>query len=293
MKQRAAFVVFLLLSSPVLGQERSNETPLAAGKPSIPIYASIVAKDGSTTTPAPEIFSVLLDKQQAQVTSVRPAKDEKLLFAVIVDVSGSRSPQAQSIKDAAFRIFQGLSSDRSQGYLVLLDQRVTPSNRPLNASEASEVQTAIDKIGFGGGTALYDGIERTCTQTLGRSQNPTSPRRILILLSDGDDDYSHLTLAKADEAAEREGVAVFSLATSPLSSQGEASLKQASKDTGGRAFFVNQLSGGVEPLLAAIQGQSILNIVPSQAANQKLHSLVVRISEKDLSVSVPARILLP
>jgi Mg-chelatase subunit ChlD len=232
----------------------------------------------------------LLDKQQAQVTSVRPAKDEKLLFAVIVDVSGSRMPQAQSIKDAAFRIFQGLSSDRSQGYLVLLDQLVTPSNRPLNASE---VQIAIDKIGFGGGTALYDGIERTCTQTLGRSQNPTTPRRILILLSDGDDDYSHLTLAKADEAAEREGVSVFSLATSPLSIQGEASLKQASKDTGGRAFFVNQLSGGVVPLLAAIQGQSILNIVPSQAANQKLHSLVVRISEKDLSVSVPARILLP
>jgi Ca-activated chloride channel family protein len=290
MKHGAAFIIFLFLSTLVPAQESSDATPLAAAKPPVQIFATIVTKDGSTALPAPEIFNVSLDKQQAQVVSLRPAKDEKLLFAVIVDISSSGKAQAQSIKDAAIRIFQGLSSDRSQGYLVLLDHLVMPSKRPL---QPSEVQTVVNNIGFGGGTALFDGIEQTCTQTLGRSQNPNTPRRVLILLSDGDDNYSHITLAKADEAAEREGVAVFSLATSLSSSQGEAILKQASKDTGGRAVLVKQLLEGIAPLLAGIQGQSILSIVPSQAADQKLHSLMVRTTEKDLSVSVPARILLP
>jgi hypothetical protein len=59
------------------------------------------------------------------------------------------------------------------------------------------------------------------------------------------------------------------------------------------AIQPGKLGDGVAPLIAAIQGQSVLSIVPSQAADQKLHSLAVKTTEKDLSVSVQAHILLP
>jgi Ca-activated chloride channel homolog len=235
-------------------------------------------------------LNAALDKQPAQVLSLRPAKDENLLFAVMVDVSRSESARAQLIKDVATGIFEGLSNNQCHGYLALVNQTVQRSTRPL---QPSEVAAMIDKVGFGGGTALFDGIAQISNRVLGVSQNPDTPRRLLILLSDGDDNYSHLTLANAEEVAEREGVAVFSLAEFSDSGQGEGVLRQVSKDTGGREIVVNKLSEGIAPLLAAIQGQSVLTIVPSQAADQKLHSLVVKTTEKGISVSVPAHIPLP
>jgi Ca-activated chloride channel homolog len=275
------------------GHAQSNipaaQAPVAARLP-VQVFATMSTKDGSVATPATSTLQAAIDKQPAQVLLLRPVKDDKLLFAVLIDISSSEASKEQPIKDAALRLFQGLSNEQSYGYLVLVNQLVLPSKRPL---QPSEVQATLDRIRFYGGTALYDGIGQICTQILGISQNPDTPRRVLILLSDGDDNYSHLTFAKAEEAAEREGVAIFSLAESSSPSKGEASLKQASKDTGGREIVVNKLSEGIAPLLTAIQGQLVLSIAPSQAADQKLHSLAVKTTEKDISVSVPAHILLP
>jgi Ca-activated chloride channel family protein len=297
---KQALPILILLCA--AGNAQPNNSPVQApstAKPPIQIFATIATKGGSSVLPNSSKLNATVDKQPAQVLSLRPAKDEKLLFAVMVDVSGSERARAQLIKDVATGIFEGLSNNQCHGYLVLVDQTVQRSTRPL---QPSEVAAMIDKVGFGGGTALFDGIAQISDKVLGVSQNPDTPRRILILLSDGDDNDSHLTFANAEEVAEREGVAVFSLVadTAPGpgspgfsgSSQGEEILRQVSKDTGGREIVVNKLSEGIAPLLAAIQGQSVLTIVPSQAADQKLHSLVVKTTEKDISVSVPAHILL-
>jgi len=235
-------------------------------------------------------LSVTIDKRPVQLVSLRPAKDDKLLFVLLVDISTSQAPKAQSIKDAAVRIFDGLSTGGNQGYLVLMNQLVMPSKRPL---QTSEVQATLDQIRFNGGTAVYDAIAQSCTNILAASRNLDYPRRDLIVLSDGDDNYSHLTFLQAEEAAQREGIAIFSSAEFSSESKGEAVLKQASRDTGGRDVFVNKLPDGVAPLLAAIQDQWVLNITPAQAADQKLHSLSVKTSEKDLSIAEPSRIPLP
>jgi len=222
--------------------------------------------------------------------SLRPAKDDKLLFVLLVDISTSETPKAQAIKDAAVKLFDGLSTGDSKGYLVLFNQSVMPSKRPLLTSE---VQATMDQIKFNGGTAVYDGIAQSCTQILSAAQHPDSPRRILIVLSDGDDNYSHITFTQAEQAAQHEGVAIFSLAEFSASSKGETILKQVSRDTGGREVFVNKLPDGIASLLTAIQNQWVLSIAPSQAADQKLHSLSVKKSQKDLSIDAPSHIQLP
>jgi hypothetical protein len=282
-------LIFLGAAANAQSSNPAAQAPLV-GRPPIQIFAAISTKNGSIETPAPSTLNAFIDKQPVQVLSLRPAKDDKLLFAMLVDVSGSGWEKGQSIKDAAMRLFQGLSNEQSQGYLLLLNQQVMLSKRPL---QPSEVQSTLDLIRFYGGTALYDGIAQTCTLTLNASQNPGTPRRVLIVLSDGDDNESHLTLAKAEEACEREGVAIFSLAEPSDSKKGGTALTQVSHDTGGVEVFVNKRSDGIAPLLVAIQGQSVLSIQPSQAADRELRSLVVKTTEKDISVSVPAHVLLP
>ena len=285
-------VVFVLLCAAGHAQTGASIQAPVDRSP-VQIFATALAKDGSPAAPAPATLNVSIDRQPAKSVSMRSAKDDKLLFALTVDISSSEAPEAKAIKEAAVRVFEALSTGENRGYIVLLNTTVAQSNRPL---QPAEVSATLDRIHFGGGTALFDGIGQICGQVLGKSQNPDSPRRILIIFSDGSDNYSHLTLDEAEEAAERQGVAIFSLAVrahqSSSSAAGDAVLRQVSRDTGGREILVDKLSDGIAPLLFAIQAQQALSIVPSQQPDRKLHSLVVKSTTKDTSVSVPAHILL-
>jgi Ca-activated chloride channel homolog len=211
------------------------------------------------------------------------------LFAVLVDTSRSDLGSAESIRKAALQLFQSLTSDTSRGYLVLFNISAAISKQPL---QASQVQSALDGVQFGGGTAVYDAMEQTCIQKLSRSGNPDTPRRVIVLISDGDDNQSHVTRHRAEEAAAKEGVAVFSLATESTiaDTRGEYFLKEISRDTGGQAISAKNLTDGVGLLLRAIENQWALNFVPAQPLGQKSHSLDIKTSEKDVHLSAPAHI---
>ena len=232
-----------------LAQTPSAQAPLK-------IFVSASAKDGSPITPDASTLSVAIDKQPVQITSVRSAKDDKLLFAVMIDISSSQAPMKAALKYAALKIFQGLTNEQSQGYLVPFDILTYASKRPL---QLSEVQSELEHMGFGGGTALYDGVAQISSGILSKGQNPDISRRIVVVLSDGDDNYSHMLASKMEETEQREGVPVFSLSVG--SRQGlDDVLKQIAKDTGGTAVLENKMADGVAALVAAVQSQSVLSI---------------------------------
>lgn len=156
----------------------------------------------------------------------------------------------------------------------------------------SEVHGIFDNATFGGGTAVYDAIDQTCIQKLSRSGNPDTPRRAILLISDGDDNSSTLTRADVEAAAEKEGAAVFSLATwsSLAGTRGEKFLKEIGYDTGGQAIIVKNLADGVALLLAAVENQWALSFVPAQGLDQRMHSLDIKATQKDIHISAPAHI---
>jgi hypothetical protein len=164
------------------------------------------------------------------------------------------------------------------------------SPRPISASEAKK---ALDLAKFGGGTAVYDAIETTCRQRLSRSENPTVSRRVILLISDGEDNSSHVTHAKAEQAALEEGVSVFSVVTkNPMSgSKGEEFLKEVSQMTGSLETDKN-LKQGVSLLLAAIKAQWVVTLVSPQSADGNLHSMRIKSAQKDVRVLAPSGVLL-
>lgn len=253
-------------------------------------FLTALAKDDSPAILEEPGLSVRVDKAAAEVKSVRSAKDDPLLFAVLVDVSKSDAATANSIKQAAFRLFQSLASPRNRGYLVLFDHQIAMSQRPLSAAE---VQKALESIVFNGGTAVYDAIEQTCKQKLSRSENPDWPRRAVLLISDGEDNSSHVTSKKAEQAAIEEGVSVFSLVTKgPMGGpEGENFLKQVSQKTGGLATD-KDLQQAVPASLAAIERQWAITVVPAQSADGKIHSMQIKCAQKDVRISAPSGLFL-
>ena len=68
-------------------------------------------------------------------------------------------------------------------------------------------------------------------------------RRTLVLLSDGDDNYSRSLESDAIKMCQRAETIVYSISTniSPSKDKGDEILRQISEATGGRAFYPNKL----------------------------------------------------
>src|SRR5260370_31734150 len=129
----------------------SNQTEIAAspqalsGQPDFQFFLTALAKDNSPAVLQETALSVRVDKEVAEIKSVRSVKDDPLLLPILVDLSKSDAPTGDSIKEAAFQVFQGLTSGQNQGYLVLFNDEVATTEAPISVSEAKK---ALDSATF-------------------------------------------------------------------------------------------------------------------------------------------------
>jgi VWFA-related protein len=262
---------------------------------SLQIYFTVSGKADASSVPTLSKLKVIIDKKEIQPTSLHSASDEKLRFALLVDASNSETERAASIREAAFQLFQDLLQDGNEGYLVAFNEQIITSGRPL---QLSEVRQALDSVKPCLGSAINDAIAYASQNILSKSGNPETPRRVIILISDGDENASKIFLEKALDTALRENIAIFSLQTAGVKmSWNEARLASAymriaSLYTGGQSFHPKSLEEGVPLLLDAIHKQWVLSVTSSQVPDQKLHAFSIKSSEKDVQVSAPDQIYL-
>ena len=127
-------------------------------------------------------------------------------------------------------------------------------------SDTAALRDQITKTRAGGGTAIYDAIYDACVKELSHPPRPPGDqpdvvRRVMILISDGDDNLSTHTRGEAIEMAQRISVVIYTISTStqwvslaetdPNKTQnrkyhlteGDKILQDLADETGGRAFF--------------------------------------------------------
>lgn len=240
-------------------------------------------------------LSVTVDKKPAQILSVRPAKTDKLLFALLIDVSGSQMKDARPIRETATQIFQQLSSRGDVGYLGTFNDSVHLSAAPM---AAGDVARTLADTEFGKRTALFDAIG-ACALQLSRQAHPDFPRRVIIVITDGGDNNSHLTPEKAKAAVEREGIAVFSLgiidagAATVEEQAGPALLRVLSHATGGEVVTPRTVGEAVTGLLSALDQQWEITIAPPAVPRGKLYKLSVKTTPKRVQIVAPDHIEIP
>ncbi len=278
-----------LINGRLVAQEQSASQP----QTQVTIYIAAMQKTGLPAALTATDLHVSLDKKPVQVVDVKPANSEPLLFALVVDVSKSDETQAAAIRRAALQLFRGLSGKDNKGYLALFNALVGMSQGPVSLDH---VEASLDAVKYNGGTALYDAIAQASSQQLGAPANAEVRRRAIVLISDGEDNSSRSPYTSAEEAAQSNGVAVFSLLL-PHEHSGPAPirhvhLQEISRDTGGISVNANA-PNSVETLLSAIQNQWAVTLLPARPSDHKLHALQVKPQVKDLEVSAPAQIPCP
>jgi Ca-activated chloride channel homolog len=277
-----ALVLALLLSAaPAQAQQTDAEAHSAT------VYVTPQGSPASVTTLDSSQISISVDGQPAQLLSARKAGADPILYAVLVDVSTSTAQVAPQVRLAAAEVFQSLSTPDERGYLAAFNEHMAASKTPLSPAEAA---STLPDIHFVGGTAFFDAIKKTSDEVLGKRTNPGSFRRIMVVLSDGEDNSSRIRLDDALKAAAQEGITIFAISTSAERDKGEQALENATRATGGELFVPRQLDQGVIQVVAAIHDQWALSIASPALQAKGWHKLSLKTNGKDIHFSVPSLI---
>ena len=134
---------------------------------------------------------------------------------------------------------------------------------------ADGLETGINRLSPGGGTALFDAVYTACRQKLldeSRGQEPV--RKAIILLSDGDDNQSRVYLPEAIKECQRAETIIYSISTNwtPSRGQGDKVMAQLAEDTGGQVFFppsVEEVSTSFHDIEEELRSQYALTYTPA------------------------------
>jgi len=148
---------------------------------------------------------------------------------------------------------------------------------------------AIKGILPGGETAIYDAVA-LASQELGGINDTQPSRRAIILITDGDDNSSQITLQHATEIAQRNETIIYVLDTSleySTSKNAELAMKRLSEVTGGqylRADNEDRIESAFSKIEAELRSQYAIGYKPANTRPDGSFHQIFVLAPKDLVV---------
>jgi Ca-activated chloride channel homolog len=189
-----------------------------------------------------EDFKVIDDQKPAELRSFRSETDLPLQVGLLVDASNSVRDRFKFEQEAAIEFLNAIIRPRyDKAFVVGFD--ATPEVTQDFTDNTENLSAGVRMLRAGGGTAMYDALYFACRDKLLKQEQVGPVRRAIILLSDGDDNLSHVTREEAIEMAERAEVIVYTISTniSGMKGTGDKVLERIAEATGGRSFFPFQM----------------------------------------------------
>ena len=212
----------------------------------------------------------LLDDQRApaRVDSFHQQINLPLRVGILVDTSTSIRSRFQFEQQAAIEfLLQVLKSRQDRAFVMGFD--VTPDLTADWTNDMDALETGINRLSPGGGTALFDAVYTACRNKLldeSRGQEPV--RKAIILISDGDDNQSRVYETEAIKECERAETIIYGISTNwtPSRGRGDKVMTELSEQTGGEVFFppsVDEMSVSFQSIATELRSQYALTYTPA------------------------------
>ena len=248
-------------------------------------------------------FKIGDDNVPQEIRFFSKQSDLPLRIGMLLDTSNSIRERIKFEQEAAVDfLYSVLRRGKDQAFAMTFDQE--PQIIQAFTSDGGMLRDEINKTRAGGGTAVYDAIYEACAKQLSNPPRPPGDqpdvvRRVMVLISDGDDNLSDHTRAEAIEMAQRTNVVIYTISTSTqwiqLSqtdpsklanrkmhlTEGDEVLKALADETGGRAFFpyhIDDLNQSFQDIGDELRNQYTITYSPSNfIANGKYHKIKIEI----------------
>jgi Ca-activated chloride channel homolog len=254
-------------------------------------------------------FRVFDDGAEQEVRFFNRQTDLPLRVGLLLDTSNSIRDRLKFEQQAAIDfLYNVIRRDKDQAFLMTVDDE--PEMAQGFTGDLDNLREVILKQRAGGGTALYDAIYDACQQLLKLPPSVGNPdtdlRRVLVVISDGDDNLSRHSRADALDIAQRAGIVIYTISTSinwiltdqevgrgdlanrkVLKDEGDRVLQQFSDESGGRVFFpyrVDDLAQSFGYIGDELRSQYSLAYVPTRPADGKFHKIRIDVNTKGLQV---------
>jgi Ca-activated chloride channel homolog len=211
----------------------------------------------------------LLDNQRApaKVDRFRQQINLPLRVGLVIDTSTSIHSRFQFEQQSATEfLLEVLKAKGDRAFVMGFD--VTPDVTQDWTNNLDALETGVNKLKSGGGTALFDAVYTACRDKLLTSRGPEPVRKALIVISDGDDNQSRVYQNEAIKECQRADTIIYSISTNwtPSRGSGDKVMQQLAEETGGEAFFppnVEDMATSFTDIETELRSQYELDYTPA------------------------------
>lgn len=242
------------------------------------VYFSARDKNGFITSLRKDDCQVAEDKTPQTVKRLTQEKNLPLTIGILLDTSGSQTNVLPLEQDSGARFLKEVLKEKDEAFLISFDVNVdllsdyTNSPRELERGirkatiNAASSSAGVPGIGGGPfptsnprGTLLYDAVYLAAHDKL-MSQ---TGRKVLVILTDGQDQGSQETIKSAIEAAQKANVIVYPILIADRDAylqygeiyMGSSAMDQLARQTGGRVINVGNSGRRLEDAFDQIQDE--------------------------------------
>lgn len=234
-------------------------------------------------------FIVLDDGKEQPISYFSQESDQPLTVALVIDRSRSVQSALSKAQVAARNFFSSvLRAGKDRAAVVAFDSGVYVVQDFTD--DASALAAGALKLTAVGGTSIFDAVYKTTRDKL---RGGEEGRRIILLITDGDDTTSRASIEQAIEMALKNNVIVYAIRVSGDGSlnvrdlQGKPVLDRLTEATGGRQFHLDgdedQLAGFFTKLQDELRSQySIGHQFQAASSDHSFHKLTIKLKQANL-----------
>jgi len=240
-------------------------------------------------------FEVLDNKRPQPIVEFASESNLPLRLGILIDTSNSIRERFKFELEAASDFVKSVMRTKEDKAVVVgFDTNVEFASELTDNPD--KLETAIRGLRAGGGTALYDAIYKVSRDKLSQDTPSSKYRRIIVVVSDGDDNNSEFTRDQALEMAQKSDVVINTISTNNLehgAAEGDKFLKYFAQQTGGHPyvpFEAADLAQSFEYLAEEVRHQYIILFRPEPLRTDGLfHAVELRVKgHKELIVRARA-----
>jgi Ca-activated chloride channel homolog len=202
--------------------------------------------------------------------------------AVMIDTSSSMAEELEQAVAAATRFFDQLLTPRDRAAVLSFADR--PELHVPFTHDTAVLAGGLAHLAAEGETALYDSVVYALWYFSG-----IRGKRVLIILSDGEDTKSKYRFDEVIELARRSGVAIYPIGLG-LNSNAQVArmaLQRLAAETGGTAFFLDRV-GGFDGVYRSIERElrsQYLLAYQSDGSGSTYRKVDVKVAKPGISVN--------
>ena len=184
-------------------------------------------------------FEIAEDGQPQKIAVFEKESSTPLEIVIAVDASESTSAENHLEREAAKNFVKQIVREKDRVDLMSFADDVTEVVPFTN--DVHEIDGGFGRIVRGEATAVYDAVF-LASQRLGEQPAAGGARRVLVLITDGENTTHHGSYDTALEEAEKSGAMIYALIVVPVEADagrdtgGEHALMQMARDTGGKFY---------------------------------------------------------